>query len=95
MRSFQHPRGLPVLSKLRRRKVLLANALSDFTVEASAAQVETSPGLLVIESPEDLGAVRNGRHRGERPATIWHCCMARQVVHLAGRLLGRIQVLRG
>ena len=40
-------------------------------MEAALVQAKLSPGLLAIESPEDLGALTSGPHRGTRPGSIW------------------------
>jgi hypothetical protein len=70
-RSHQWPRGFSWLAESDRRQVMLANSLADTTIEALEAQLETKPGLLVFEFPEDLGAVRNGEWKGVRPASIF------------------------
>jgi hypothetical protein len=49
----------------------LANTLVDLSWKISLIQVEQHPGLLVIEFPEDLGAIAYGKYQGVRPASIW------------------------
>ena len=70
-RSFTHPRGFNWLTGDARRQVQLANTLADFTFSATHAQAQTSPGLVVLEFPEDFGAVATGDWKGVRPSSIW------------------------
>ena len=69
-RSAVHLRGLPWISPSLKRINQLANTLTDFTTEAALVQAKLSTGLLAIESPEDLGALTSGPHRGTRPGPI-------------------------
>ena len=71
MRTFLHPLGLPHLSAIRKRIVQLANTLTSVTMQATLAQVCNAPGLLIVEFPEDLGAVKHGEWYGQRPASLW------------------------
>ena len=70
MRPMEYPRGLPWLTAIRKHQVHLGNILTDVTARAALAQVANSPGLLFIEFPEDLGAIKHGRWAGQRPASI-------------------------
>ena len=65
-RSRTFPRGFPWLRGKARMHVQEANTLVDFTVAALAAQHLTTPGLTVLEHPEDLGRVKT-----EDPGSIW------------------------
>ena len=71
MRTALHPMGFPWLTSLRRRTVQLANTLTDVTMRAALAQANNVPGLIIIEFPEDLGAVVRGKWAGQRPASLW------------------------
>ena len=71
MRTFVHPMGLPHLSAVRKKIVQLANTLTSVTMQAALAQASNSPGHLIIEFPEDLGAVKHGEWYGQRPASLW------------------------
>ena len=70
-RSLFHLRGFPWLLGETKRLVGIANKLTDFTFEVVLTQANNAPGLVLVEFPEDLGAVRNGRWMGVRPASIW------------------------
>ena len=70
-RNFREPRGFSWLQGERLRIVQLGNILSDFTMEAIQLQAANVPGLVFIEFPEDLGAVRGGPNHGIRPASFW------------------------
>jgi hypothetical protein len=69
-RSLQYPRGFPWIQGEKKRIVEIGNILADFTFEAVLVQAELGR-LAVIEFPEDLGAVKNGRWSGIRPSSIW------------------------
>ena len=86
LRSFFFPRGFEWLLGANKRKVQLANTLSDLTFQALTLQVKLSPGLVVLEFPEDLGAVRNGRHHGSRPASLWQWPQFWDLIKLQGVL---------
>ena len=60
MRTFEFPLGPPNPAPIRKKLVQLANKLAQVTLQAALAQVKNSPGLLVIECPEDLGAIAHG-----------------------------------
>ena len=71
VRSCRSPRGLDTLTAAERRRCILGNIFADFTWEvltlASAAQLS----FVLLEQPEDLGAMAYGPHAGERPASMW------------------------
>jgi hypothetical protein len=70
-RSFTHPRGFSWLTGNLKKSAELANILVDFTFEVVEAQAKTTPGLVIVEFPEDLGAMTAGKWQGIRPASIW------------------------
>ena len=70
-RSKDHPRGFPWISGERRRTNELANVLMDFSFAAIIAQATTTPGIVLKEFPEDLGAVQSGEWAGTSPASAW------------------------
>ena len=70
-RTFLHRLGFPWLLGETKRLVKVANLLTSFTFQAILAQSKTSPGLVFVEFPEDLGAIRGGQWHGTRPASIW------------------------
>ena len=49
----------------------LGNTMTDFTYKGFEIQVIDVGGIAVFENPEDLGAVKHGKHRGIRPASMW------------------------
>lgn len=68
VRSRCCPRGLPRLHARARHTVLAANALVDFAAAVLKAQLDIAPETLgIIEHPEDLGALPNGK----TPGTMW------------------------
>ena len=71
IRSYRSPKGLDTLTAAERRRCILGNLFADFTWEvltlASAAQLS----FVLLEQPEDLGAMAYGPHAGERPASMW------------------------
>ena len=64
-------RGFPWLKGNSKRLVQLANTLTDFTWSAAKLQAKLVPGLLLLEFPEDLGAVSHGSMQGVIPASFW------------------------
>ena len=66
IRSKKFPRGFPWLQGSSLVQARCANILVDFTAEVLAAQMETSPGLTILEHPEDLG--KTGK---DVPGSIW------------------------
>ena len=84
MRTFEFPHGLPNLTPIRRKLVQLANKLSEVTLRASLAQVRNTPGLLVIEFPEDLGAIAHGDWFGRRPASLWQLPQVQELLQQEG-----------
>ncbi|CAE7837757.1 unnamed protein product [Symbiodinium sp. CCMP2592] len=80
LRSEAWPTGFPWLSDDNRIKVDKANSLFQRCVEAASA-CASAGGCFVLESPEDLGATKDG----ERPASFWQLPQVRdlQVQHNA------------
>ncbi|CAE7290582.1 unnamed protein product [Symbiodinium sp. CCMP2592] len=80
LRSEAWPTGFPWLSDDNRIKVEKANSLFQRCVEAASA-CASAGGCFVLESPEDLGATKDG----ERPASFWQLPQVRdlQVQHNA------------
>ena len=66
IRSKAFPRGFPWLQGSSLLQAKIANTLVDFTAEVLAAQMDTSPGLTILEHPEDLG--KTGK---DIPGSIW------------------------
>ena len=66
IRSKKFPRGFPWLRGSSLMQARCANTLVDFTVEVLAAQMQNSPGLTILEHPEDLGRTGN-----DVPGSIW------------------------
>ena len=70
-RSRDHLRGFPWIQGERKRTNELANILMDFSFTAVITQATTSPGIVLMEFPEDLGAVQHGEWAGVSPASAW------------------------
>jgi len=68
-----------------RRHVEEANVLVDFTVAAMRAQHRTSPGLSILEHPEDLGRTTNGT-----PGTVWQLEKVKELGTDEGVLTGAL-----
>ena len=66
IRSKKFPRGFPWLQGASRLQARIANELVDFTAQALSEQMKTSPGLSVLEHPEDLG-----KAGADIPGSIW------------------------
>ena len=67
IRSYEHPDGLPGLRWAERRKARLGNILADFSLSVAAAALDLPCSFVLLEQPEDLGAVAVGR----RPSSMW------------------------
>ena len=66
VRSREFPRGSPWLQGEALKQTKLANDLVDFTTRVLSAQMTNSPGLTILEHPEDLG--KTGQ---DVPGSIW------------------------
>lgn len=71
VRNYKFPRGFTWLTWTARKQALLGNCLADFALQALNLQFQQTPGLGLLEQPEDLGAVRKGPWPGGRPASVW------------------------
>ena len=68
VRDKDRPRGFPWATPTQKEKLRLGNLLVDFTVDALEHQIRAGGSFMaLLEHPEDLGAVRDGRV----PASIW------------------------
>ena len=66
LRSKKFVRGFPWLRGASLLQTKVANALVDFTALAMEDQLGTSPGMVILEHPEDLGRVGQ-----DTPGSIW------------------------
>ena len=57
VRSYKSPTGLDTLTAAERRRCILGNIMQ--------------LSFVLLEQPEDLGAMADGPHAGERPASMW------------------------
>ena len=71
VRSYKSPKGLDTLTAAERRRCILGNIFADFTWEVLTLASATQLGFVLLEQPEDLGAMSYGPHAGERPASMW------------------------
>ena len=83
-RCFNNLRGFPWIAFAKKQINGLANTLLDFTCMALKAQALNSPGLCLMEFPEDLGAVQHGEWRGTRPASAWQWPEMQEIRHMNG-----------
>ena len=67
IRSYEYPDGLPGLRWAERRKARLGNILADFSLRVAAAALDLQCSFVLLEQPEDLGAVATGH----RPSSMW------------------------
>ena len=71
VRSYKSPKGLDTLTAAERRRCILGNLFADFTREVLTLASATKLSFVLLEQPEDLGAMAYGPHAGERPASMW------------------------
>ena len=71
VRNFANPRGLDSLSSSERDRAILGNIFADFCYEVIACTLDVDISFLLLEQPEDLGAMRYGPYQGHRPASMW------------------------
>ena len=53
------------------RRCILGNIFADFTWEVLTLASAMQLSFVLLEQPEDLGAMAYGPHAGERPASMW------------------------
>ena len=66
------------------RMIQLGHCLADITFEILLLQSSLEPGLIVMEFPEDLGAVFSGPWAGSRPASVWQLPQFKQLLAQPG-----------
>ena len=71
VRSFTKPRGEEVLTAKERDRAIAGNIFADFCWDIAKLGAQGKASFLVLEKPEDLGAMTAGPHKGERPASMW------------------------
>ncbi|CAE8738786.1 unnamed protein product, partial [Polarella glacialis] len=71
MRSYDHPKGFPWLQGSRKLLAEAGSVLADFSFAAVRAQAMHAEASILMEQPEDLGAVKNRPWPGQRPASMW------------------------
>ncbi len=71
VRSYKDPRGLDKLTAAERDRAILGNIFADFSWEVIKIAATSSLPFLLLEQPEDLGAMRYGPFEGQRPASMW------------------------
>ena len=71
LRSMLHPHGFDYLNSAEMHKVQLADILVDFSCKAMEVHLSSPSSMLVLEFPEDLGAITHGPWEGTRPASIF------------------------
>ncbi|CAE8707868.1 unnamed protein product [Polarella glacialis] len=71
MRSYDRPKGFPWLQGSRKLLAEAGSVLADFSFAAVRAQAVHAGASVLMEQPEDLGAVKSGPWPGQRPASMW------------------------
>ena len=69
-----------------RLQARMANELADFTAQALSEQMKTSPGLSVLEHPEDLG-----KAGADIPGSIWQFEAIRDLGNQEGAVTGALR----
>ncbi|CAE7366317.1 unnamed protein product [Symbiodinium sp. KB8] len=57
VRSYEHPRGLEMLTPVERDRAILGNIFADFSYEVATLVADGAATFLAMEQPEDLGAL--------------------------------------
>ena len=63
--------GFKWLKGEKKRITDIGTVLAKFTLKAATVQAKTSPGIVLLEFPEDLGAVQHGEWKGTHPGSLW------------------------
>ncbi|CAE7381755.1 unnamed protein product [Symbiodinium natans] len=71
VRSSLFPRGYKKLTAVERDKAILGTLFADFAGEVALLVAQGVATFLAFEQREDLGALKKGPHRGQRPASMW------------------------
>ena len=90
-RSFKYRRGFPWLQGAAKRQTQLANMLVDFNFRLILSHLQHKESMLIVEFPEDLGAVLNGTHKGIRPSSIFQWEEFAQILNCPGVVTGGIR----
>ena len=86
VRDFDNPRGLDSLSPAERDRAILGNIFADFSYDVISAALDVDISFLLLEQPEDLGAMRYGPYQGRRPASMWQWPQLPDILRRAGML---------
>ena len=90
-RTATFPRGLPNCTMLEKRRNQLANSLVDFNFCAIKVHLSHPDTMLVLEFPEDLGAISKGKWTGTRPSSIFQWPQFAEILQLEGVITGGIR----
>ena len=90
-RTAEFPRGLPYCTTVEKRRNQLANALTDFNFRAILELLNHEDTALILEFPEDLGAISRGKWEGIRPSSIFQWPEFQQVLSKPGVVTGGIR----
>ena len=86
VRDFDNPRGLESLSPAERHRAILGNIFADFSYEVISCALDVDVSFLLLEQPEDLGAMRYGPYQGRRPASMWQWPQLPDILRRAGMI---------
>ena len=89
-RTAEYLRGFPWLVGASGHNVKLANTLVDFSFKAMLEHLRIPSSMLVLEFPEDLGAISSGKWKGVRPASIFQWPQFEEVMGFPGVVTGGI-----
>ena len=86
VRDFDNPRGLDSLSPAERDRAILGNIFADFSYGVISGALDVDISFLLLEQPEDLGAMRYGPYQGRRPASMWQWPQLPDILRRAGMI---------
>ena len=90
VRSKEWPNGFPYLTWREKRTVQLADTLVSFSARSILEHIKQNNHMLVLEFPEDLGAVQHGPWKDTRPASIFQIKEYLDIMQSPGVMTGAI-----
>ena len=90
-RTAAYPRGLPNATQLEKHRNRIGNTLTDFTFACLLEQAKEPEAAIILEFPEDLGAIPTGSWQGVRPASIFQWKEFEELLKFPGVVTGGIR----
>ena len=84
IRSFLHPKGFPWLKYSRKLLAQAGNCLAKFSFDAMKLQLSQENKMALKEQPEDLGALKSGPWKCQRPSSMWQFPEHEHIMALKG-----------